>query len=257
MATVTINDQYLEDIAAAIRNKSGTTDTYKPKEMADAIAAINSGEYVIKDELTEIPAYMFHWQNCISKITSEENVPLATIGDHAFNECDGLRTVDLSGCVNLKELGSQNESVRGVFASCSNLTSIVLPPNLESIGQYAFEYCSNLKSITFPNTLKVIGPRAFFMSGLEGTLTIPASVEQIRVSYSVSDDPDDDVGVGGAFQMCSGLTEVIFKGTPTRIDTTVFANCANITSIKVPWSEGEVAGAPWAAINATVEYNYR
>lgn len=43
MAIVTINDEHLVNIAAAIRGKNGTEDTYKPVDMAPAIAAITTG----------------------------------------------------------------------------------------------------------------------------------------------------------------------------------------------------------------------
>jgi hypothetical protein len=43
MAIMIIDDKHLEDIAEAIREKTGGTDTYKPREMADAIASITTG----------------------------------------------------------------------------------------------------------------------------------------------------------------------------------------------------------------------
>ena len=43
MAIVTINDEHLTNIAGAIREKNGTTDTYKPADMAAAISAIAAG----------------------------------------------------------------------------------------------------------------------------------------------------------------------------------------------------------------------
>lgn len=43
MAIVTINDEHLTNIAAAIRGKNGTENTYKPSEMAAAISAISAG----------------------------------------------------------------------------------------------------------------------------------------------------------------------------------------------------------------------
>lgn len=43
MANVIINDTNLTNIANAIREKNGTTDTYKPSEMAEAILAIEAG----------------------------------------------------------------------------------------------------------------------------------------------------------------------------------------------------------------------
>lgn len=43
MAIVTVNDEYLTDIADSIRSKLGVQTTYKPSQMADAIEAISGG----------------------------------------------------------------------------------------------------------------------------------------------------------------------------------------------------------------------
>ena len=43
MAKVLVNESSLTGIANAIRGKNGSTDTYKPSEMAAAITAISGG----------------------------------------------------------------------------------------------------------------------------------------------------------------------------------------------------------------------
>ena len=43
MAKVLVNENNLTNIANAIRGKNGSTDTYKPSEMAAAITAISGG----------------------------------------------------------------------------------------------------------------------------------------------------------------------------------------------------------------------
>ena len=48
MAKVTVSQQYLSDIADAIRGKNGSSDTYKPSEMAGAIDDIPVGTTVLK-----------------------------------------------------------------------------------------------------------------------------------------------------------------------------------------------------------------
>ena len=58
-----------------------------------------------------------------------------------------------------------------------------------------------------------------------------------------------------AFNGCTGLTSVTFKGTPTSISNYAFKDCTNLTDIYVPWSSGAVSGAPWGATNATIHYN--
>lgn len=54
------------------------------------------------------------------------------------------------------------------------------------------------------------------------------------------------------------MSEIKNNGIPTpkTISDTAFRTCDNLVSIKVPWSEGSVAGAPWGATNATVTYDY-
>lgn len=59
-----------------------------------------------------------------------------------------------------------------------------------------------------------------------------------------------------AFYHCENLKTVTFKGKPNYIDNNIFTLCDNLTTINVPWSEGEVHNAPWGAANATINYNY-
>ena len=59
-----------------------------------------------------------------------------------------------------------------------------------------------------------------------------------------------------AFSACSGLTEVTFTSTPAKLLSNTFGQCKNILTIRVPWSQDEIAGAPWGATNATILYDY-
>lgn len=65
------------------------------------------------------------------------------------------------------------------FYRCDNLSSVVLPSNIVSIGEYSF-YSTNISDIVFPNTLENIGPVAFASSKLI-SLKIPASVKNIHI----------------------------------------------------------------------------
>lgn len=64
---------------------------------------------------------------------------------------------------------------------------------------------------------------------------------------------------GDVFAMCGKLKVVTLKGKPDYIAEYAFRDSYNhgaAITINVPWSEGEVSGAPWGAINATINYNY-
>lgn len=43
MANVLVEEQYLQNIANAIRGKNGLTDTYTPEQMSTAISNISGG----------------------------------------------------------------------------------------------------------------------------------------------------------------------------------------------------------------------
>ena len=47
------------------------------------------------------------------------------------------------------------------FSWCYNLTSVIFPESLTSIGDYSFPYCSSLASITLPKSITSIGKNAF------------------------------------------------------------------------------------------------
>lgn len=93
-----------------------------------------------------------------------------------------------------------------------------LPEGLTKIGEGVFYNCTNLALTSLPEGIRYIGSQAFCG--------------------------------------CIGLKTITFKGTPNSIADNAFLNCTNLTIINVPWAEGEVANAPWGAINAVINYNY-
>lgn len=100
----------------------------------------------------------------------------------------------------------------------AQLENIQLPTNIAKIRDSAFSNCTNLVLTELPESLTEIGEYAF--------------------------------------SSCSNLNSLTFKGTPQSIKSNAFQNCRNLKTINVPWSEGEVANAPWGATNATINYNY-
>ena len=108
-----------------------------------------------------------------------------------------------------------------------------------TIGKNAFSSCKNVIEITIPNTVTNIESMAFYTTGIT-EIDIPASVEILGMY---------------AFGGCPELTTVTFHGTPTKLNEGTFNSSVKIKNINVPWSEGEVAGAPWGATNATINYN--
>ena len=70
------------------------------------------------------------------------------------------------------------EAPYSAFSKCASLNSVSLPDSLATIGFGAFSETTSLKSVDL-NKVTAVDDYAFNGSGLEGTLTIPASIENV------------------------------------------------------------------------------
>ena len=167
------------------------------------------------------------------------------------------------------------------------LTNITLPDDLDNIGADAFYFCNNLSLTTLPSNVRYIKTRAFYTCRSLQLDKLPDSLKELGfkafcgctslaltsidnitsvsvlepevfsgcTSLQISAIPAQITSIEDfAFNNCTGLTQITFKGTPTSIHMNAFKNCSNLTVINVPWAEGEVANAPWGAVNATINY---
>ena len=108
------------------------------------------------------------------------------------------------------------------FKNCDNITSVVLPNNIISIGESAFLNCSNLESVVLPTNLETIGESVFrYCSSLQ-SVVIPKSVTSIRES---------------AFSHCKNLDNVKIESDIIRtIDNDTFYGCEKLSTITIPSS---------------------
>ncbi len=144
-----------------------------------------------------------------------------------------LVDVDLSGITNTTGVN---------FKDKSNLVKILLPENLTSIGNYAFDGCSSLTSITIPNSVTSIGEHTFSWCRSLTSITIPNSVTSIgnhvfRYCSSLTSItiPNSVTSIGKyAFRDCSSLTSITIPNSVTSIGNYAFEYCKSLTSITIP-----------------------
>lgn len=151
----------------------------------------------------------------------------------------------------------------GVFSWCTKLNFDELPKALKSIGGATFNSCHSLSLTKLPDGVVSIGNSAFYDCPIALTQLPPGLTNLGQQAFifcsklNIKEIPEGlSVIPYMAFKDCTGLTSITFKGTPESIDSEAFTGCRNITTFNVPWAEGEIDGAPWGAVNATINYNY-
>lgn len=220
MPNVIIDDTHLHSIANAIREQTRESTTYKPSEMADAVT------YSAMKTRLEVGRKTIAW--------TELPEELIYFGSYAFIYCTRLA---------LTHLPENTEGCEGyAFYECKNLALASLPTKkLRFLQNGCFYGCENMTVSNIPPLLTTIAKQVFMGCKKLSVSEIPSGVQTIASQ---------------AFCGCVGLTSITFKGTPTSIDATAFEGCTNLRNFYVPWSEGEVANAPWGATNATIHYNH-
>ena len=129
------------------------------------------------------------------------------------------------------------------FYGNDNITSVVIPDSVTTIGSYAFSGCSSLTSVVIPDSVTTIGEYAFGNCCLT-SVVIPDSVTTIVEyafynCYSLTSVviPDSVTTIGyRAFSDCYSLTSVVIGDSVISLDGSTFSNSDNLTEIVV--SEG-------------------
>ena len=128
-----------------------------------------------------------------------------SIGDHAFNYCDSLKTVVIPR--GARSIGTF------AFDRCQNLISIEIPDTVTTIESYAFDSCHSLKSIVIPRGVKSIGTWQFYRCKSLTSIVIPGTVTEIG---------------NRAFSGCVSLTSIEIPGSVKELGSNVFDECTNL-----------------------------
>lgn len=242
-----VNSADLTSVADAIRAKGGMSGALTfPGGFVAAVGAIQAGSGGGDDNVI-----------ALIERNSSFNMPdgVAKIGSYAFagfsnydidNLPDTVKRIEMNGfygsSISISKLPDGLTYIgNSAFENCSKLALASLPNNLGNPGYNTFKNCPLITISELPDSLTVIPTRMFDRCSAIPSMKFHAGITQVGES---------------AFYMCTSLRTVTFYGTPKKIFANAFGGCTNLGTINVPWAEGEVAGAPWAAPNATINYNY-
>ncbi len=149
------------------------------------------------------------------------------------------------------------------FSYCRGLEgALILPNNLEEIGDDAFDYCGFTGVVTIPASVEWIGYTPFYgCDGIEGFVVDPANEDfdsrdncnaiikkyndELIVGCKNSTIPDGVVSIADdAFNRCSGLTSITIPSSVTEIGGWSFW-FTGLTSINIPASVTYIGTNPF------------
>ena len=98
-----------------------------------------------------------------------------------YNGPGGVVTIpaEIDGKKVIATKSTTKDDVINALGGRNDITKLILPDSIETIGGSSFSNMSNLKEVVLPKTLKKIGFEAFAFSGIT-SITIPESVTEIE-----------------------------------------------------------------------------
>lgn len=230
----------------AIPNSMKTIGMYAFKECSlttlfipNSIEHIDKGAFVGCDKLTTIQVEDGNSRydsrdNCNAIIETSTNTLIAgcnnstfpnsitSIGESAFDECDGLTSIIIPNGVT--SIGAS------AFHACANLASVSIPKSVISIGKYAFSDSYNLKSVYIADLA------AWCNISFSDVSSNPIRVNQhLYINDEEVKDlviPNGVTSIGRyAFYCCNSLTSLTIPNSVTSIGERAFYRCSGLTSI--------------------------
>ena len=177
----------------------------------------------IPNSVTSIGGCAFSGCEGLTSVTIPNSV--TSIGDGAFEDCTDLKKVivkDIAAWCNIS-FGISNSNplyyAHHLYSDeNTEITDLVIPNSVTSIGNNAFSGCKGLTSVTIPNSVTTIEFFAFEGCTSLTSVTIPNSVTSIR---------------GCAFSGCTGLTSVTIPNSVTSIGDYAFSGCTDLKKVIV------------------------
>lgn len=141
-----------------------------------------------------------------------------------------------------------SDTGEATITSCDKTSSgvIIVPDEVEgypvtAIQNYAFQNCVNVTGIILPDTLVTIGVGAFMNSGIEsivipiGVTSIPTTAFKNCTFLASIELPEGIIELGSqSFGNCSALTEIVLPESLQIIGSSAFFECKELASVNLP-----------------------
>ena len=261
---------------------NGPDGTEKPTESENPTGPSNhtcSGEWVVQEEATCQKAGTRQFTCSCGKVTTETIPALA----HSFAEgtCSacgakdpdyvppfsaGLsfesygngtcKVTDIGTCTDkdivIPEKSDSGDRVTEIDTSAfskADITSVVIPEGVKTIGLWSFKDCVNLESVTIPSTLNFVAYCAFQGCSNLSKVYISDLEAWCKAKFPVGDyGTGQPLAYGKSNLYLNGelLTDLVIPEGITTLNECVFTGCSSIESVTIPESVTSIGNSVFA-----------
>lgn len=108
------------------------------------------------------------------------------------------------------------------FAQCALITDVTVPESVTAIGECAFTHCTSLKNVNIKSTqITEYANMLFYGCTSLTSITVPASIEKVGTA---------------AFYGCTSVTEIVVEEGVKEIGAQAFQNCEKLEKVTLPAS---------------------
>lgn len=212
------------------------------------IFGANVSEYIIGNSVTTIGNSAFYDCTGMTSVTIGNSV--SNIANSAFANCSGLSEVHISDLATWCNITFENllanplYTAHNLYLNDDIVSDLIIPENVTSIGNYAFNGCTCIVSLTVPKSVTNIGNNVF--DNCNNLMAIVWCPKTLIDYSSASNAPfynirnqinsfilGDEVRTIPAF-LCYGMSNilsVIFPNSVKIIGENAFDGCSRIDSL--------------------------
>ena len=194
------------------------------------LGCVSLKKVTIGAETESIKALAFSGCKSLAEVNMQSNV-LAEIGKGAFQntaitEFTVPDTVDTLGAGTASATGAKD----GIFYGCSQLATVTIGINVETIPDCMFADCESLSSVVFKENgkVKMIGRMAFFNCRSLKEIVLPSTLTQL--GYTGASYTSSTTYVS-TFEGCESLLSISLPEGVTKIGQGLFKNCTSLEKV--------------------------